>query len=64
MQTFINLKKNVKAEAEQSLTKRCALSVFRVVRAAAEYAEAAPSQLAESFNDIKSAWIESQPKKS
>ena len=61
MQTFINLKKNVKPEAQQSLTKRCALSVFRVVRAATEYAEAAPSQLVESFNDIKSAWDESRP---
>jgi len=60
MQTFINLKKNVKPEAEQSLTKRCALSVFRVVRAAAEYAEAAPSQLVESFTEIRDAWIESQ----
>ena len=61
MQVTVNLKKNVRAEAEQSLTKRCALSVFRLVRAAAEYAEAAPSQLVESFNDIKSAWDESRP---
>lgn len=62
MQVTISLKKDVKAEVKQSLTKRCALTVFRTVHSIAHHSRSVPSQLAHSFADVREAWVESQPK--
>lgn len=58
----IPLTKKVKAEAQQSLTKRLALGVFKKVRAAAQHGKNVPTHLAQSFADVRDAWVESQPK--
>lgn len=61
MQVTISLKKDVKAEVKQSLTKRFALGVFKTVRAVAQHGQAAPAMLAQSLNEVRDAWVESRP---
>ena len=58
----INISKTVKAEPHRSLTKRCALPVFKAVRSIALHGQRAPSMLAHSFAELRDAWVESQPK--
>lgn len=59
MQVIISLKKGVK---KQSLTKRCALTVFRTVHSIAHHSRSVPSKLSQSFDDLRAAWVESQVK--
>lgn len=62
MQVTISLKKDVKAEVKQSLTKRFALTVFKTARTVAEHGKNVPTHLTRSFADVRDAWNESQPK--
>lgn len=44
-----------------SAVKSVALSFFKTVRAVAEHSKSVPSQLAQSFNEVRDAWEESRP---
>lgn len=57
----IRLSKQVKPAPKASLIKRCALTVFKTVRAVADEGKRAPSAFAQSFNDVRDAWVESRP---
>lgn len=61
MKTTVSLKKEVNTAPQCSLTKRVALGVFRAARAAAGVAQAAPSRLAHSFDEVRDAWVETRP---
>jgi hypothetical protein len=57
----ISLKPN-QAASSGGVVKKVALTTFRFVRAAGTQAKKIPVQLAQSFVDVRDAWVESQPK--
>ncbi|MBK9160406.1 MAG: hypothetical protein IPM27_02375 [Nitrosomonadales bacterium] len=57
----IHLSKAAKPTSQSSLLKRCALTVFKTVRSVAEQGKKAPSALAQSFTEVRDAWVETRP---
>jgi len=62
MMNVVSLKPKPAATPSGSLVKSVALGLFKAVRVAGVMAQAAPSQLAHSFNEVRDAWEESRPK--
>ena len=57
--TPIHLNPDLTVVTDQSLVKRSALSVFRVVRAAVTHSKEVPGILQRAAEDVRSAWEES-----
>jgi hypothetical protein len=58
----ISIKPKQPATSSGSVVKSVALGLFKAVRTVAEHSKSVPSQLVQSFNEVRDAWEESRPK--